>query len=76
MPGSVLAIAVPSGKAIFTSGPETAASLSMARHSRGFLALATLPVWRCTRPSTRSPARPRPVTSQARRSSPSIDLTG
>jgi hypothetical protein len=76
MPGSVLTMAVPSGKAIFTSGPEAAASLSMSRHSRGFLALAILPVSRCTTPSTRSPSRPRPVTRQASTFSPSIDLTG
>jgi hypothetical protein len=76
-PESVLAMAVRSGRVISTAGPEVlAASLSRPRQWRGFLALATLPVSRWTSASTRSPARPRAVTSLARRFSPSMDLTG
>ena len=47
MSGSVSAMAAPSGKVTFTAAPEKAArSLSSRCHSRGFFALATLPVSR------------------------------
>src|SRR5690242_2027350 len=77
-PGSVLDTVFPSGRVIraVASSRASADRVSMSRHSRGYLALATLPVRRLTTARRRSLARPLRLTSAASRFSPSMDLTG
>src|SRR5690348_8629507 len=77
-PGSVLITVFPSGRVIraVASSRASADRVSMSRHSRGYFALATLPVRRLTTARRRSLARPLRLTSAASRSSPSMDLTG
>src|ERR1039457_6201102 len=76
---SVLQTVLPPGKVIRTASSGAAAeaeAVSRSRQSRGYLALAILPVVRLTTASQRSLATPVQLTSVASTSSPSIDLTG
>src|SRR5689334_14080227 len=76
-PGSALDTAFPPGSVNRAASSTAAADrVSMPRHSRGYFALATLPVRRLTTARRRSLARPLRLTSAASRFSPSMDLTG
>src|SRR5690242_11132327 len=76
-PGSVLDTVFPPGSVIRAASSRASADkVSMSRHSRGYFALATLPVRRLTTARRRSLASPPRLTSAASRSSPSMDLTG
>ena len=77
-PGSVLDTVFPPGRVIraVASSRASADRVSMSRHSRGYFALATLPVRLLTTARRRSLASPLRLTSASSRSSPSMDLTG
>ena len=78
---SVLSTVLPPGRVIRTwlrlsSSSVSADRVSRSRQSRGYFALAILPVVRLTTARRRSPARPVRVTVLTATSWPSIDLTG